>query len=233
MKIVKKGKWWFRIIKSIAKVKYKKPDFVFLGEKFVDGSIILSNHEGAASPMTLEMYLDRKFRFWGTHEMNTNFKMLYRYQTRVYYHQKHHWNIHLARLFCLIASPLTYLFYKGLNLISTYPDIRFFKTVKKSYDVIKDNGSVVIFPEDSSKGYLAEMTSFYSGFLVLAEYAYKHGKDIPIVVAYFQTKKKRYIFDNPIKYSELLQKYGDKDSITDALLHRCNEMGKMDFDNKK
>ena len=44
---------------------------------------------------------------------------MYKYQTRVYYHEKKHWNLHLARLFCLLASPLTNLFYKGLNLIST------------------------------------------------------------------------------------------------------------------
>ena len=35
------------------------------------------------------------------------------------------WDVlfYLARLFCLIASPLTYLFYKGLRLVSTYKTI--------------------------------------------------------------------------------------------------------------
>ena len=38
----------------------------------------------------------------------------------------------LARLFCLLASPLTFLFYKGLNLISTYKDSRLKITLEES-----------------------------------------------------------------------------------------------------
>ncbi len=233
MKIVKKGKWWFRIVKNLMKCRYKKPDFIFLGEEFKDGSIILSNHEGTDSPLSIEMYMDRKVRFWGAYEMNSGLGELYKYQTNVYYHQKKHWNIHLARLFCLIASPLTYMFYRGLNLISTYRDGRFYKTVKESYRAIEEGNSIVIFPENSEKGYLPELEGFYGGFLVLAEYAYKKGRDISIVVSYFKKNEKKYIFDNPVKYSELLTRYQTKEERVTALLNRCNELGKMTFDEQK
>ena len=131
----KKRKWWFKVLKKIMKIRYKKPTFVYLGEEVSTGSIILSNHEGTDAPMSLEIYTKMPIRMWGAHEMNSGLIKMYKYQTRVYYHEKKHWNLHLARLFCLIASPLTNLFYKGLNLISTYKDARFRKTLKEFTDL--------------------------------------------------------------------------------------------------
>lgn len=228
-KIVKRGKPWFMGIKGIAKLFYKKPKFLYLGEEFSDGSIILSNHEGSYSPLTLEIWMNRKIRFWGTYEMNSGLKELYRYQTRIYYHQKKGWNLWLARIVCLIVSPLTNLFYKGLNLISTYRDTRFMKTIKTSINAVKNGESIIIFPEDSSKGYYKELTMFFSGFAFLAQTLAKKGIDAPIVVSYFRREEKIFVIDKPIKYSELLAKYGDKDNIAKNLLDRCNLLGKMDL----
>ena len=120
---------WFRVIKKIMRLFIKETEFVYLGDKIDEPTIILSNHVGTSAPLAWELYGNLPFRFWGAYEMNTSLAKLYSYQTRVFYHEKKHWNIHLARLFCLIASPLTYMFYRGINLISTYRDIRFKKTI--------------------------------------------------------------------------------------------------------
>ncbi|MBQ7364223.1 MAG: hypothetical protein IJW46_01350, partial [Clostridia bacterium] len=206
------------------------PTFCYLGEEFGNGSIILSNHEGTDAPMALEMYLDRPIRMWGAHEMNAGLRSLYRYQTKVYYCEKKHWHPLAAYSFCLIASPLTNLFYRGFDLISTYRDIRFYKTVKESIAAIGEGKSVVIFPEDSSEGYLKELQGFYGGFLSLAKHAYKRGRDVPIVVSYYQKASNRYIFDAPICYSELMARFGTAEDVTAYLLERCNALGRMEFD---
>ena len=229
-KVVKKGKPWFRFMKKLMTSRYKEPKFIYIGEEFKNGSLILSNHEGTDSPMSLEMYLPKPFRLWGAHEMNSGLIKMYKYQTRVYYHEKKHWNLHLARLFCLLASPLTNLFYKGLNLISTYKDGRFMKTLRESFQAVQEGNSIVVFPEDSTKGYLAELEGFFAGFAVFAEYCYKKGVDLPIVVSYFKKNERVYIFDNPINYSVLLAECGTKEKMIDRLLKRCNELGKMQFD---
>lgn len=229
-KNIKKRKWWFRCLKKIMKVRYKKPRFVYLGEEIKDGSIILSNHEGTDAPMSLEIYLDKPIRFWGAHEMNSGLVKMYKYQTRVYYHEKKHWNLHLARLFCLIASPLTNLFYAGLDLISTYKDTRFKKTINESLESVKNGQSIVVFPEDSKNGYLAELEGFYAGFVLFAEACKRQGIDIPIYVSYFKKEEKIYVIDKPVLYSELVAEYGDKKQIADKLRLRCNELGKMQFD---
>ena len=46
-------KWWFKLLKRLMVGRYKRPEFVYLGEKFGKGGIILSNHEGTDAPLTL------------------------------------------------------------------------------------------------------------------------------------------------------------------------------------
>ena len=232
-KIVKKGKPYFRALKNMMRVRYKPTRFVFLGEEFKDGSLILSNHEGTDAPMALEMYLDKPLRMWGAHEMNSGLVKMYGYQSKVYYHEKKHWNIHLARLFCLIASPLTNLFYSGFDLISTYRDIRFSKTIKESLAAIKEGKSIVVFPEHSEKGYLPELEGFFEGFAVFAEHCQRKGIDVPVVVSYFRKNENTYVFDAPVLYSALVREYGERKNIVSHLLSRCNELGKMPLDEKE
>ncbi len=226
-------KWYFRLLLKLMKKRYPKPQFIYLGEEVQDGSLIISNHEGTDAPLSLEMYLDKNVTMWGAHEMNSGLIKLYRYQTRVYYHKKKHWNLHLARLFCLIASPLTYLFYSGLGLISTYKDSRFMKTIRESIQAIKKGESIVVFPEDSKNGYLPELEGFFGGFVVLAEICKRRGIDLPIYVTYFKKKEKQYIVDKPVLYSQLSANGETREQVAKALLDRCNELGKMQFENEQ
>ena len=226
---VKRGKGWFRFMKSLTLKRYKKPTFVYLGEEIGNGGIILSNHEGTDAPMSLELYLDKPIRMWGAYQMNSGVVKMYQYQSRVYYHEKKHWNLHLARLFCLIASPVTNLFYKGLNLISTYRDVRFRKTIRESIEALQEGYNIVIFPEDSTKGYMEELEGFLAGFVLLAEACKKRGMDLPIYVTYFRKKDCTYVVDKPVTYSQLCKTGGTKEEIARRLVERCNELGKMQF----
>ncbi len=223
---------WFRGFKKFLKVtgRYKEPEFIFLGEKFSYGGLILSNHEGTDAPLSLELYTDVPLRMWGAHEMNSGVIPMYKYQSRIYYHEKKHWNLHLARLFCLIASPLTNIFYKGLNLISTYKDARFVKTIRQSIEAICRGENVVVFPEDSTNGYLDELEGFHAGFVLLADTCLKRGIDLPIYVTYFNKKKLKYIVDKPVYYSALKKDGRSRGDIAKILLDRCNELGRMTFD---
>ena len=227
----KKRKAYFELMKKMMKGRYKQPKFVYLGEEINGPSIILSNHEGTDAPMALEIYLSKPIRMWGAHEMNSGLIKLYKYQTRVYYHEKKHWNLHLARLFCLIASPLTNLFYSGLDLISTYKDGRFIKTIRESIEAIKQGDNIVIFPEESDEGYLAELKGFHKGFVLLCEQCLKEGIDIPIYVSYFKKDVNTYVIDAPIKYSILKERFKTREEISKHICSRCNDLGKMEFSN--
>ena len=223
-------KTWFKLFRNLTRGRYKRPQFIFLGEEFGNGGIIVSNHEGTDAPLSLELYCDAPVRFWGASEMNSGLVAMYKYQSRVYFHQRKHWNIHLARLFCLIASPITNLFYKGLNLISTYRDVRFMRTLRESMAAMKAGENIVVFPEDATKGYLAELEGFFPGFVMLAEVCYRRGTDVPIYVTYFKKKELIYVVDAPVRYSELAAGGAKRDEIAARLLARCNELGRMRFD---
>jgi len=227
-----KRRWYFRLLKKMMKGRYKKPKFIYLGEEVGNSSIILSNHVGTEAPMSLELYLNAPIRMWGAHEMNSGLIKLYKYQTKVYYHQRKHWNIHLARLFCIIASPLTMLFYSGLDLISTYKDARVLKTIRESARALEEGQNIVIFPADATKGYMDELEAFYTGFVMLAETSLKRGKDLDIFVTYFRQKDMVYIFDKPIKYSKI-KEGRTRQEIAKLLCDRCNELGKMTFEEDK
>lgn len=225
MNKAKKRRWWFRAMKKIMKIRYKEPQFVYLGEQIDKGAIILSNHEGTDAPMSLEMYCNAPLTMWGAHEMNSGLVNLYKYQTKIYYHEKKHWNLFLARVFCLLASPLTNLFYKGLDLISTYRDSRLKTTIKQSVDALKNGDNIVIYPEDSTNGYQETLEGFYAGFVLLAEVCLRRGMDIPIFVTYFNKKNKVYMVDKPVMYSSLIKNGETKEQVATKLLNRCNQLG--------
>ena len=180
--------------------------------------------------MAFEIYHNSDFRMWGASEMNSGLIHMYKYQSRVYYNEKKHWNIHLARAFCLIASPLTNLFYSGLNLISTYRDSRFVNTIKESYATLKNGENIIIYPEDSTNGYLSELEGFHAGFAMLCEYCKRKGLDVPIYVTYFKKDENVYMIDSPIMYSELCASGESREDIAKRLCERCNELGKMNAD---
>ena len=82
--------------------------------------------------------------------------------------------------------------------------MRFRSTINETLNAINDEQNIVIFPENSSIGYLDELSGFHSGFCLFLDNALKKGIDLPIYVAYFQRKTKKYIFDKKIMYSELI-----------------------------
>ncbi len=222
-------KKWFLWVQSIVKWFIKKPKFITLGKPVCPGSIVLSNHEGTGAPLSMELYGKLPVRFWGAHEMNEGFKSAYWYMTNIYYHKKKHWNLWLARLFCLIATPLTRMFYIGLELIPTYPDIRLKNTLSKSLDALKKGHTVVIFPEDSDKGYLKELSRFHQGAMLLLEYCQRRGLDVPVYVAYYNKEKKQYVFDAPSSTSQLLALGLSREELAKKLCDRCNELGKLEI----
>ena len=226
-KVSYKRKGWFEFIKKIMRLFIKKTEFKYLGEEVTTGGIIISNHEGTKSPLAIELYSKKPIRFWGAYEMNSGLIKLYKYQTRVYYHEKKHWNLHLARLFCLIASPLTNLFYKGLNLISTYKDTRFRNTLKESIDALKNDYNLVIYPEISDKGYLKELEGFHNGFILLLEQCKKNNLNVPIYVSYFKKETKEYIIDKPVYLNDLFELNLSREELSKKLCDRCNELGRM------
>jgi hypothetical protein len=220
-------KTWFKMYAGLLKKTKKPSHFVYLGEEFSGSALILSNHVGTAGPLSFELFLDKPTRFWGAHEMNSSLGSMYKYQSEVFYHEKRGWNLFGARMFCLLASPLTWIFYRGLNLISTYHDMRLAHTLRESWEAISAGMNVVIFPEISDKGYLDVLEGFHGGFALLLEFCQKRGVDVPIFVTYYNKENQAHVVDKPILYSELSKKYPSREEQAAYLCARCNRMGEI------
>lgn len=225
--IKKNRKFWFKFYKLFLRLFFYRPKFVFLGDEFDTRSIILSNHVGALSPVTLELYQKKLLRFWGTHEMNDGLISSYKYLSTLHFNIRKGYSVGLSKFLGFIGSPLTTIFYKGLRLIPTYQNVRLKNAIHESLDAIKEGQNIVIFPENITRGYNDILTEFHAGFLVLAEKAYKLGYDLPIYVAYYQKKKRVYIFDKKIMFSELYNSKLSRNEICALLCNRCNELGQM------
>lgn len=215
---------WFRFLKGIIKIFVHKPKFVYLGEKVNGPSIVLSNHQGAVAPVKWELYADFPFRFWGTYEMNNGLKSTFKYLKNVYFFKKKHFSKFVSAILAFFACPFANLFYKGLNLISTYPNIELKKTITESVKTIKNNQSLIIFPEDSSTGYHKKLSEFIAGFVVLANRCLKLGFDLPIYVSYYKKKEKEFIIDKPVMFSELEKKKQTRKEIAKLMCNRANEL---------
>lgn len=213
-------------MKRVMRLFIKETSFEYEDGRIEGPAIILCNHVGTAAPLAWELYGEVDFRFWGAFEMNSGLVNLYKYQSKVFYHEKKGWNIHLARLFCLIASPLTRLFYAGLNLISTYQDVRFKHTLTESVKTLEAGKSVIIFPEVSDNGYLDVLEGFHKGCVMLAGVCYKHGMDVPIYVSYFKKgEPKKLLVSKKISLCELFDDGKNRDQIAEYLCSECNRLG--------
>ena len=107
------------------------------------------------------------------------------------------------------------------------------KTLRQRVEAIQNGDNVVIFPEDSTKGYLEQLEDFHHGFLALCEYCAKKGIDVPIYVTYFRKKDLTYFVDKPILYSQLKAEEGTKEKMAKRLLDRCNTLGQMEVNHVK
>lgn len=222
-------KFWFRCLKGFLKLFIKRPKFHFLGEEFTTPALILSNHVGAKGPLKLELYFNSPFRFWGTYEMNSDIKSIYKYLSTIYFHNKKHMSKPLAKIVGFIACPLLKLFYSGLNLISTYPDYRLRQTFKESLKTINAKENLIIFPEDSSTGYHDKLTSFHPGFILFSDLCANKGIDLPIYLMYYKKKENVFVVDKPIKFSDLSKLNLDKKDLAKMFCDRANELSTLEI----
>ena len=235
-RITKKGKGmkrikilWYRCVLKIVKFFKRKSSFKYLGEKLENPCVILTNHVGASAPLSFELFLDHPFRFWGTHEMTEGLRANYKYLSEIYFKQKKGKSKTLSKIIAFFACPFTNLFYKGLNLIPTYTDLRLKKTISESFKTIKENQSLIIFPEMSDDGYHDKLKGFYAGAVFFLEYCLKKGFDLPVYLSYFHKKERVHVVDKPVMFSQLLSKYKSRKELSIVLCDRCNELGQKSY----
>lgn len=225
---------FFRFVKSILRIFIRKPRVVCEGGCEPEaGALYISNHVGAFGPLVYELYFPHRFRFWGTYEMTGTLAVRFRYLYRVYFHQKKKIPLPLSFLIALLAVPILRGFYRGMNLIPTYPDVRFVTTVRKSVRELSEGGSLIIFPENSSDGYHDVLTEYFAGFLYLARvYCKRTGIDLPIYNMYYHKRAKTLLIGRRTTYLSLVADGASLAEIANRMKDEANAL-RARFDGKR
>ena len=190
-----------------------------------DKAIIPSIHAAKSGPVCISVTYPKFHSIWGHHSMLGTYVERFKYLRNVLYIQKLHKGKFIATLKATYEAIFSKYIYKGMKIIGTYTDMRFLATIRNSMEVLNDNASVVIFPEDSSEGYFDEIREAFPGFVMLAlTYYQKHGEDLPILPMYVNKKKRRLLVGEPL-YAHELEKSGlSKQEIADLAKEKINEL---------
>lgn len=195
---------FFTVVKGILRIFLRKPKKVInLAGDLAPKSILIANHSAKLGPMLLELYFPLYHFLWGAGQMLGNYKSRFKYLRDVFYIQKRGFNKFFASFLAFFEAIFSPLFYKGMRVMPTYADGRLLRTLINSLNVLEENASILIFPENSNGGYFDEMTEFFPGFVLLAQaYLRKTGESIPIYPVYYHLKKRILCIGKPCYIDE-------------------------------
>ena len=216
----------FCFFKKILGIFKRRPKIINLsGEELKDKAIYLSNHAGAGGPFSYELYFPKRITNWGAHEMTEGYKSRWKYLYHVFYRQKLHWNRVRAFIVACLFAPISILCYRAVGLIPTYTDVRFHYTVKSSFRILDENSALLIFPEDSSKGYIEPPTSFFQGFVAMSKlYKKMRNEDVPVYNCYYSAKARALVVSKPMYVNEMLESGMTSESIAQEALRINHEL---------
>ena len=224
-KVPKRKQRVWRVVNKIFKLFFRVKSVEFLGEKFPDKCIIVSNHENKGGPMVYELNLPVFHASWGAYQMLGNYSSRFHYLRDVLYIQKNKVNKFKATLRAGFEAIFSIYIYKGMKILPSFPDARLRKTLKYSIDMLEAGNAVSVYPEDSNSGYFEEMKHFFPGFVMLAQQYYKKtGEDLPVFPVYYGKKKKKIVVGKPLYVQDLVKEGLDREQIADTFRLQVNQL---------
>lgn len=220
----RKQPFW-NFIKKIVSIFLRKPKIINLAGEIKDSALYISNHHAKVGPLYLDMYYPKFHYMWGAHEMLGNYKERFYYLRDVFYMQKRGFSKAKANMKSWFEAAFNIFPYKGMHVIGTYQDARLKTTFKQSMQVLKNDIGIIIFPEDSTKGYFEVLTKFNSGFIALALMYYRMYKiDVPVYPSYVHVKKKVIVIDKPLYVNELLNEGKSQEEVAEIFKNKVNDL---------
>ena len=219
----------FGFVKLVLKLFIHKPKVINLNEEYPSEDLIIAPHRGKCGPLFMSIHSPFRHGYIGAYPMLGSYKERYKYLRNVLYIQK----LHKGKFSSTIKAAFEAIFskgiYKGMHLIPSYDDVRFINTINFVSKNLKIGLPVIVFPEDSDKGYDDELRRLHPGFITIVEtYNRRNNCDLPIYPLYQHLKKKLIIIDKPFYLSEMKDK--TKEEICEYSLIRINKLYKEYID---
>ncbi len=229
----------FSFVKGVLKIFQKKVRVCVLGEPLDAKCLMLANHANKMGPLKYELYLPVYHATWGAHEMLEDYASRRAYLRDILYIQKNNVGRKKAAFKAWYEAFFSQFFYKGIKVLPTYPDARLIRTIKKSVDVLNSGDTgVMVFPEDSSGGYLDRINKFLPGFVLIMDKYYKvNGEDIATRPIYYHKRKRVIVVGEKYYLQDFKAQNMDKKAIAEFFKDKVNELYDRieagEFDQKK
>ena len=200
----------------LSNIVCRKLEVINLNDQMPNKCIFVGNHEGKKGPLMYERYIPKFLSPWGAYQMLGGYMDRFKYLRNVLYMRKMGKGKFISTLKSSFEAIFSILIYRGIKVIPSFPDARLIKTLNYSVDALDNGVSVMIYPEDSDKGYLTEPTKFFNGFVMLGEYYYKKRKeDVPVYPVYLSLENKKLVIGKPLYINELKSSGLSKDEIAE------------------
>lgn len=222
-----KTKWDIFVTKVLRTLHISLSNYaamINLNEDWEGRKIMIGNHSGAkgASIYKLSSPKDHYFMSWGAHQMIENYKSRWNYLYHIFYQQKLGYSKCKAFLSATTFALVSKIIYRIAGILPIYYDFRFKSTIEHSFACFENGVDILIFPEDSTKGYFDELTGLAPGFLTLSKLYYKkYGIDLPIYPMYFNRNYMRVVIGKPLYLQELMKTHNQQE-ILDIFLDKLN-----------
>ncbi|MFH0993464.1 MAG: hypothetical protein V1761_03845 [bacterium] len=211
--------------KAVFRLFQKKPAIVNANAVLSKPAIYVVNHAAAAGPIALTLYFPVIFVPWGHYKMTEGYCGRVRYLATEYYQGKLGYPRFLAWLVALPFAFFSIFLYRALKLIPSYPDVRVRKTLALSIEHLNQKNSLLIFPEDSTDGYLDVLNRINAGFVVLAlTYFRDTGIDVPIYPVYYHRQKNVLTIAEPVYVQNFVRQGMARDEIALWFMERMNQL---------
>lgn len=197
-----------------------------LNEDWTGKKIMIGNHSGAkgASVYKLSSPRDHYFMSWGAHQMIENYPSRWKYLYHVFYRQKLGFSKGKAFFSATTFGLVSRVIYRIAGILPIYYDFRFKSTIEHSFTCFDNDVDILIFPEDSSKGYFDDLTGLAPGFLTLSKLYYKkYGVDLPIYPMHFNRHYMKIVIGKPLYLQELMKNH-TQEEILDIFLKQINNL---------
>ena len=217
---------------NFMKIFLHKPKFVNQNDTFPQDGLLVGPHMGKWGPFYMSQHMPFKFAVIGAHPMLGNYKARWKYLRNVLYMQK----AHKGKVFSSIKATFEAVFskgmYKGMHVIPSYEDMRLLHTIHDTADTMNNGLPVMIFPENSDKGYQKVLFDLHEGFITIAKFvSKKRQKETPIYPFYVHVKRKYLAIGKPFYLSQFEGK--DNKEIIHYTMEKVNELNPWLEEDKK
>ncbi len=193
-------------------------------ENLPDGpAVVVGNHSQAYGPVAAELYFPREHYTWCISDMMEK-ECVADYAYRDFWSKKPILIRPFFRLFSYMLPTVSEIVFNNADTIPVYRDKRIMKTFQLSSDKLKQNASVVIFPEDYTE-YNNIVHRFQRGFVQVAKYHYRQtGEAVPFVPMYVCPELKKLVFGKPILYDPTARSAEETERICNYLQDSISEI---------